>query len=79
MLKRIDKIINTIIGAFIGVFIGRSLYTYWHYTKYTELYMTNSAPWYTGILVNGLFTIVIITVAVVAKFVIKKIIKKKER
>ena len=55
VINRIDKILNTIIGVFVGVFIGRSLYTYWHYTKYTELYMANSAPWYTGILVNGLF------------------------
>ena len=77
VINRIDKILNTIIGAFVGVFIGRSLYTCWHYTKYTELYMANSAPWYTGILVNGLFTIIIIIVAVIAKLVIKKIIKSR--
>lgn len=77
MLSKIDKLINIITGSFIGVFIGRSLYTYWHYTKHTELYIVNSAPWYTGIIVNGIFTVVIIVVAVIAKIVMKRIIKNR--
>lgn len=75
MLKRINAILNTIIGAFIGVFIGRTIYTIWQYVKYPEIYMAYSAPWYTSIIVNGIFTIAVVAVALLVKMLIKRKMK----
>lgn len=76
MLKRINTILNTIIGAFIGVFIGRTIFTIWQYFKYPEMYMANSAPWYTSIIVNGLFTVAVVVIALLIKLLIKRKMKE---
>ncbi len=74
MKKKINQILNTIMGTFIGVFIGSGLYKYWHFRKYPDLYVIQSAPWYTSILINGLFTLVLLSVCMIVKvFLIEKI------
>lgn len=55
-MKKLDHILNIIIGAFVGVFLGHGLWRYWDYHKYPDLYAMQSAPWYTSILVYGVFT-----------------------
>ena len=74
-MKRLNTILNTIIGAFVGVFIGHGFYTVWNYKTHPELYAMQSAPWYTSILVYGVFTIVVLVIC----FVIKAIIKHKQK
>lgn len=71
-LKRFDRLLNLVIGCSIGAEIGYALYVYWEYRKYPLLYAMQSAPWYTGILVNGLAAVVISLVAVAAKCIINK-------
>ena len=72
MKQRIQRILNIIMGSFIGVFIGSGLYRYWHFRKYPDLYIMQSAPWYTGILVQGLFTLVLLAVCLIIKVVLIK-------
>ena len=74
-MKRLNTVLNTIIGAFVGVFIGRGAYVVWNFKTHPELYAIQSSPWYTGILVYGLFTIVVLLVC----FVIKAIINHKQK
>ena len=72
MKQKIQLILNIIMGSFIGVFIGSGLYRYWHFRKYPDLYIMQSAPWYTGILVQGLFTLVLLAVCLIIKVVLIK-------
>ena len=72
MNKKIQRILNTIMSCFVGVFIGSGLYRYWHFRKYPDLYIMQSAPWYTGILVQGLFTLVLLAVCLIIKVVLIK-------
>lgn len=75
MLKRLDTILNCVIGSFIGVFIGYSIYKYFDYVNYPDLYEVQSAPWYTSIQIYGLVVVLIVFVAIIIKFLIKKKIR----
>ena len=75
-MKKWNNTLNIIIGSFVGVFIGRVIYTLWDFRTRPELYAMQSAPWYTSILVNGVFTLVVLLVCVMIKVIIKRIAKK---
>lgn len=75
MLKKWDSILSRVIGSFAGVFTGYSIYKYFHYKKYPGLYEIQSAPWYIGIQINGLFTAIIILTALILKLLIKRKLK----
>ena len=70
MRKKINQILNIIMGSFIGVFIGSGLYKYWDFQKYPDLYVIQSAPWYTSILINGLLTLVLLAVCMIVKVIL---------
>ncbi len=72
MRKKINQMLNIIMGSFIGVFIGSGLYKYWHFQKYPDLYVIQSAPWYTGILINGLLVLVLLAVCMIVKVILMK-------
>lgn len=71
MLKKINHILNIIIESFIGVFIGHGIYVFWDYKTHPDLYAMQSAPWYTSILVYGLFTIVVLIASIIIKLIIR--------
>lgn len=77
-MKKANQIINSIMGAFIGVFIGHSIYVIWNYKTHPELYAMQSAPWYTNILVYGMFALVIIAVGILLKMIMKRFSGKKD-
>ena len=70
MKKKINQMLNIIMGSFIGMFIGSGLYKYWHFRKYPYLYVIQSAPWYTGILINGLLVLVLLAVCMIVKVIL---------
>lgn len=76
MLKKINSILNIIIGSFIGVFIGHGIYVFGDYKTHPDLYAMQSAPWYTSILVYGLFTIVVLIVGIIIKLIIRLRLKE---
>ena len=78
MLKRISQFLNIVMGCFVGVFIGYGIYKYWHYRKYPDLYIGNSAPWYTGILLYGVITLIVLAVCFILKMVFRIITRKKQ-
>lgn len=76
MLKKINSFLNIIIGSSIGVFIGHGIYVYWDYKRHPGLYAMQSAPWYTSILVYGLFAIVVLAAAIMIKLIIRLRLKQ---
>jgi hypothetical protein len=75
MLQRWNIILNYVIGSFTGVFIGYSIYKYFDYANHSDLYTIQSAPWYIGIQIRGIATAVIISIAFIPKFLLKKKMK----
>ena len=76
MLKKINYILNILIGSFTGVFTGHVIYIIWDYKAHPDLYAMQSAPWYTSILFYGIFTLVILIVAIIMKLIIRKKLKQ---
>lgn len=72
MLKRLNIILNYVIGSFIGLFIAHSIYRYFDYINHPDLYEIQSAPWYTSIKIYGLTVALIVFIAIIIKFLIKK-------
>ena len=72
MLGKLNAILNYVIGSFTGVFLGHSIYKYFDYIKNPRLYEIQSAPWYTSIQVNGLAVTLIVFIAIIIKFLIKR-------
>lgn len=70
MKKKTHRILNIIMGSFLGVFIGSGLYRYWHFQKNPDLYAMQSAPWYRGILIQGVFTLILLTVCLIIKTIL---------
>ncbi len=75
-MKMAQKIINTVMGAFVGVFIGHGAYVVWNHKTHPELYAMQSAPWYTSILVYGVFTLVVLIIGVLLKIFLKYFTKR---
>ena len=53
MLRKLNCFLNIVIGSFIGIFIGYGIYKFWHFKTYPNLYVMQSAPWYTELLLDG--------------------------
>lgn len=76
-MKKLNQLLNIVIGAFIGVFVGHSLCVMWNYKTRPDMYYLQSAPWYTSILVYGLFTIAVVVICMLIKVLINYSNKKK--
>ena len=72
MWKKVYDFLHIAIWAFIGVFLGGNLWRCYEYHARPELFVVQSAPWYLSILVNGLFTAVIILVLLVLRRLVKR-------
>lgn len=75
MLKRLNNLLNILMGSVVGVFGGHGIYVYWDYQAHPDLYAIRSAPWYTSILVYGLFAAALLLFAVIIKCIIRKKLK----
>lgn len=52
MFRRIRILIRILMGGAFGCCVVHILYALWHYHRYTALYLSQSAPWYTSILLS---------------------------
>ncbi len=75
-MKKLNTLLNIIMGAFVSVFIGYGIYVVWNYKTDPELYVMQSAPWYTSILLYGAFILTVLLACAVIKVIIKHIAKK---
>ena len=70
MLRKLNCFLNIVIGSFIGVFIGFGIYKFWHFKTYPNLYVMQSAPWYTELLLDGALVAVVVVVCIILKLII---------
>lgn len=61
----IKKILNIIVGVSVGCYIGRVIWIIVDYKTHPELYIANSAPWYTPIIVASVFWGIVILLEVI--------------
>ena len=75
--QKLYTVLKTVFWCVVGAFIGPTLYTcYDHYAR-PGLYALTSAPWYTSIVVHGIFTAIVCAVLLAAMAAVKK--KSKHR
>ena len=79
MLKKMNGILNILISSFIGAFVGHAIYVYLDYRTYPGLYDMQSAPWYTGILYYGIYTIVPLIIAIILKLFLWRKLKQQKK
>lgn len=72
MKKRKKRLWNLFLGAAVGVFIGHSIGVWLDYKSNPGLYMVQSAPWYTSILLYGGMTFVLLMIAAICKLIEKR-------
>jgi len=72
MLKKINALLNIFMGCLLGVYMGRILVTYMDYRKNPGIYEMGSAPWYSGIEIEGIALAILLAVCLVIKAVIRR-------
>lgn len=60
MTNKWNIILNIMSGLCIGAFLVYVIYMFWDYSAHPNLYIVQSAPWYTGIFVYGILTIIVL-------------------
>ena len=76
MHRKRNTILNIIMGSSIGVFIGHIASEYIQYRKFSELYASQSAPWYANSIIYALVSIFIIVTLSIVKIYLNKKQKK---
>lgn len=74
-VKTLYHILRIVLWSSIGVFIGSSVFTWYDYKTHPGLYEIQSAPWYLGIQVYGIYTLVTVVIVLLLMWMIRKKIK----
>lgn len=70
-MKKVNRFLHTIMNTVVAFFI-------WDYIAHPEVYAVQSAPWYTAMLLLGIYTLFVVVVCSVIKALIKWRMKKSE-
>ena len=76
-MKRLYQILNIFLGCSVGVFLGRCVYRYWDFKAHPGFCAMQSAPWYTRLEVQGLYTAVLAVILLAVMRCIRKNMDKK--
>lgn len=71
-MKKMNQMLNIVIGSLVGAFLGKWLYLFWDLKNHPEIYAVQSAPWYTGLILYGIVTMIVVLVLVVIKIFISR-------
>ena len=71
-MKKLSHFLTVTSGAFIGAFFGTGIYRIYDYQTNPNLYALQSVPWYSSILVNGVFTLIIVSMLLIIRHFAKK-------
>ena len=77
-MKTWNRILNGMMIFIVGGFAVNSLAVVWNHKVHPEQYVFFSAPWYTGILLYGCIALIVLAVCVIAKLVLRHIMKKRK-
>ena len=66
------RILWIVILIAVCALIGRTIWQYRDFRTNPAAYAMNSAPWYTGALVQGVFTLVFVLLCLAALLILKK-------
>ena len=66
------KYLNLFMASLVGVFSGYSIYSYMDFKMHPEIYAMQSAPWYTGIEIFGIFACCILFIGTIMKIILQK-------
>lgn len=74
-MKKLYQILRTAIWCVVGVFFGTSIYQYIDYRQRPGLYALTSAPWYTSIQIDAIFTAAVVLLLLLAMQIVKRKMK----
>ena len=74
MLKKLNGVLNILIISLIGAFAGHAIYACLDYRIHPQVYAMQPAPWYTGILYYGIYTIVPLIIAIIMRKYLSKVL-----
>lgn len=74
---KVKKILNGIMGVCLGYYVGHCIFVLWNHYRHPEFYAMQSAPWYTGLWVNGLMCLAVLLVFTMIKIILSYIEKRK--
>lgn len=76
-MKKANKILNIIMCAILGLYVVDAAYVVLKYIINPQFFAMQSAPWYTSIWVDGVFTLIVLAVLFFIKTVIKLVYRNK--
>lgn len=74
-MKKLYQILRTAILCVVGVFTGTSIHQYIDYRQRPGLYALTSAPWYTSIQSDAIFTAAVVLLLLLAMQIVKRKMK----
>ena len=74
-MKTFYYILRIVLWSSIGVFMGSSVFTWYDYKCHPGLYAMQSAPWYLGIQVNGIYTVITVGIILLLMWMTRKKMK----
>lgn len=74
-MKKLYQILRTAILCVVGVFAGTSIHQYIDYRQRPGLYALTSAPWYTSIQIDAIFTAAVVLLLLLAMQIVKRKMK----
>ena len=78
MLKKLNGVLNILIISLIGDFAGHAIYVCLDYRTHPQVYAMQSAPWYTGILYYGIYTVASLIIAIIIKLILWRKLKQQK-
>lgn len=74
-MKKLYQILRTAILCVVGVFAGTSIHQYIDYRQRPGMYALTSAPWYTSIQIDAIFTAAVVLLLLLAMQIVKRKMK----
>lgn len=68
-MKKLNQFLNILLSILLGIFIGNCIFTVMDHQMNPAAYAAQSAPWYTGLLTQGLFVLAAVVIFMTVKIV----------
>ena len=72
MKEKISFYFRLFAGCVFGVFLGNCIYRFYDFKTHPDLYVMQSAPWYTSLIPSGVIAIGLIILSLGISAILKK-------